>query len=174
MKPTNFLLWVVRGLFIILSLGVATSIALQGSSQVDASKIGAFGPWTPSLFFISVLTGVLAVIALDIFTRNKQITTLSAIYFGLMLGLLFGDLFSRAIDPIVNTEATKWVLTPLRILITLFFCYICVSTLFQTKDVTEKQGNQNPQRREDPFCCLGVDDGINGSRKEIAKEQTKH
>lgn len=134
MKPTNFLLWVVRGLFIILSLGVATSIALQGSSQFDTPNVKAIASWTPSLFFIAVLLGVLAVIALDIFTRNKQITTLSAIYFGLILGLLFGDLFSRAIDPIVNTDSTKWVLTPLRILITLFFCYICVSTLFQTKD----------------------------------------
>lgn len=134
MKATNFLLWVVRGLFVILSLGVATSFALHGSSVVDPDKAGAIGPWTPSIFFVGVVLGVLCVILLDVFTRNKQITTLSAIYFGLILGLLFGDLFSRAIDPIVNTESTKWVLTPLRILITLFFCYICVSTLFQTKD----------------------------------------
>jgi uncharacterized protein YacL len=134
MKVSHFLLWVVRGLFIILSLGVATSFALQGSNNVNPSTVGAIGPWTPSLFFAATLLGVLSVILLDIFTRNKQITTLSAIYFGLILGLLFGDLFSRAIDPIVNTESTKWVLSPLRILITLFFCYICVSTLFQTKD----------------------------------------
>lgn len=134
MKPSPFMLWVVRGIFIMLSLGVATSIALQGSSQLDGSKVGAIGPWTPSLFFIAVLIGVAAVIALDMATKNKQITTLSAIYFGLMLGLLFGDLFSRAIDPIINSEASKWLILPLRILITLFFCYICVSTLVQTKD----------------------------------------
>jgi len=134
MKVSNFLLWVVRGLFVILSLGVATSISLQGSNLVDPARVGAIGPWTPSLFFVGTVLGVLLVILLDVFTRNKQITTLSAIYFGLILGLLFGDLFSRAIDPIVNTESTKWLLTPLRILITLFFCYICVSTLFQTKD----------------------------------------
>ena len=29
---------------------------------------------------------------------------------------------------------TKWLKFPLRILVILFFCYICVSTLFQTKD----------------------------------------
>lgn len=134
-KPKNtFLLWVVRAIFIILSLGVATSIALEGSSKIDGSKAGQFGPWTPSLFFIGILIGVIAVIALDIFIKNKQITSLSAIYFGLMLGLLFGNLFSQAIDPILDGENTKWLKFPLRILVILFFCYICVSTLFQTKD----------------------------------------
>lgn len=135
MKPKNtFLLWVVRSIFIILSLGVATSIALEGSGRIDGSKAGQFGPWTPSLFFIGILIGVIAVIALDIFIKNKQITSLSAIYFGLMLGLLFGNLFSQAIDPILDGDQTKWLKFPLRILVILFFCYICVSTLFQTKD----------------------------------------
>ncbi|MFT3879210.1 MAG: PIN domain-containing protein [Gemmatales bacterium] len=86
------------------------------------------------MLFIGVVFVAFAVIALDVYSKNKQITTLSAIYFGLILGLLFGDLFSRAIDPFVNTDATKWLLGPLRILIILLFCYICVSTLFQTKD----------------------------------------
>jgi uncharacterized protein YacL len=133
-KNNSFLLWVVRGIFIILSLGVATSLSLGGASKVDSANIGFVGAWTPSVFFIGVLLGVLAVIALDIFTKNKQITSLTAVYFGLMLGLLFGNLFSTAIQPIIETESSKWLITPLRILITLFFCYICVSTLFQTKD----------------------------------------
>ncbi|MFO0814427.1 MAG: PIN domain-containing protein [Gemmatales bacterium] len=131
---SSFLLWVLRGIFIILTLGVATSISLTGTTKLEGAQIGSVGPWTPAVFFIGILLGVVAIIALDIFTKNKQITSLSAIYFGLMLGLLFGDLFSRAIQPIIETEYSKWLLTPLRILITLFFCYICVSTLFQTKD----------------------------------------
>ena len=73
MKQTNFLLWVVRGLFIILSLGVATSISLQGSSLFATPSVNAMASWTPSLFFIAVLLCVLAIILLDIFTRNKQI-----------------------------------------------------------------------------------------------------
>ena len=130
----SFLLWVLRGIFIILSLGVVTNISLTGTTKLESGPVGSVGPWTPVVFFIGCLLGVLAIIALDIFTKNKQITSLSAIYFGLMLGLLFGDLFSRAIQPIIETDTSKWLLTPLRILITLFFCYICVSTLFQTKD----------------------------------------
>ena len=35
----------------------------------------------------------------DVREKQKQITTISAIYFGLLLGLLLGWLFSLALEP---------------------------------------------------------------------------
>src|SRR5262245_23534900 len=53
-------------------------------------------------FVTAILTslGILVtggvVVTLDLIVRNKQITTISAVYFGLLLGLLLGTIFSAA------------------------------------------------------------------------------
>jgi uncharacterized protein YacL len=74
------------------------------------------------------------VVFLDMAFPNKQITTISSIYFGLLLGLLFGQLFSSAVTPILEQTALAPLIFPIRLGLTVFFCYICVSTLYQTKD----------------------------------------
>jgi uncharacterized protein YacL len=132
---TSYLLWVVRAIFLILMIGVATLFGLQSTQSVDPRATGQTTFLImPFIYIGAILFIAVAVIVLDIRTKNKQITTISAIYFGLLLGLLFGHLFSSAIFPIVATDATKWLELPFRIVITLLFCYICVSTLVQTKD----------------------------------------
>lgn len=135
-----YLLWLLRGLFLVCILGVATLFAVQGAQAVDPKATGgeAF-MLIPFLYITVILLLGIGVILVDIRTKNKQITTISAIYFGLMLGFLFGHLFTSAIFPIMDPDPTSkstsmWFFLPLRILITLFFCYICVSTLLQTKD----------------------------------------
>ncbi len=133
-KSGSILLWVIRGIFLLCILGVATGFAIQGTQVVDPKITGNTFLAIPYTYLIMIVLLGVGVIALDIVIKNKQITTISAVYFGLLLGLLFGHLFSSAIFPLVENEASKWLLTPLRILITLFFCYICVSTLYQTKD----------------------------------------
>ena len=69
--------------------------------------------------------------------RNKQITTISAIYFGLLLGLLLGTLFSTALEPFIADWLSK---NPARLQMIrlccslLVCCYVSISTLLQTKD----------------------------------------
>lgn len=133
-KSGSILLWIIRGIFLLCILGVATGFAIQGTQVVDPKVTGNTFFAIPFTYLILIVLLGIGVIMLDIIIKNKQITTISAVYFGLLLGLLFGHLFSSAISPLVENDSTKWLQTPLRILITLFFCYICVSTLFQTKD----------------------------------------
>src|SRR5262245_59879886 len=128
------LLWIIRGVFAIMLLGIATAMTVSVSNP---SKTAEFGPvWgiMPYLTFFATLLLGGGVIALDQLARHKDITTLSAIYFGMLLGLLLGNLFAFAIQSIVEAESSWWLMQPLRLLITLIFCYICVSTLVQTKD----------------------------------------
>jgi uncharacterized protein YacL len=139
MRPSSFLLWIVRAVFVICSLGVATGLALQGAERTDIAVTGTYGIAVPIGLFVLILVAVVGIIVLDVRTRNKQITTISAVYFGLLLGLLFGHLFTSAILPIMDADplgksSGAWYSLPLRIMLTLFFCYICVSTLLQTKD----------------------------------------
>src|SRR5262249_13189929 len=74
------------------------------------------------------------VILTDIWERNKQITTISAVYFGLLLGLLLGWLFAMALEPFVADWFAGYPeMQPMaRFLITVICCYITISTLVQT------------------------------------------
>src|SRR5260370_40345356 len=91
-----------------------------------------------------IILGV-AVLGIDLFLPNKQITTLSATYFGLLLGLLIGSLFSMALDPFIkdiisgslvktSEKAVERAQLAVHLLITLVCCYFTISTLLQPKD----------------------------------------
>src|SRR5262245_12639018 len=128
---TPMLLWIIRGVFLIIILGLATGLALQVAQQMqdtqksqhpaDATAWNELAPY--GAFFGLLIVGI-GMIVLDLFMKHKEITTLSAVYFGLLLGLLFGQLFTNAIWPLIEPPSgSQWVIVPVRILITSLFCY---------------------------------------------------
>jgi uncharacterized protein YacL len=122
---SHVLLWFLRGAFGAIMLGVAyVAFAYYNEPPHLNTTLGL-------LVCIGILgSGVLIVIA-DLALPNKQITTISAIYFGLLMGFLLGTLFTTALEPLVQTPQ---VLQFLRLLLTVICCYVAVSTLLQTKD----------------------------------------
>ena len=122
------LLWILRGCFVVLMLGVAliTLENYSGSLQFTRGYMIAAG---------IVLLGA-AILYADIKLRNKEITTISAVYFGLLLGLLLGTFLSAALDPFLGEwfkDVPQWGKT-IKLLITIVCCYVVISTLLQTKD----------------------------------------
>jgi uncharacterized protein YacL len=121
------LLSLLRGSFGVLVIGLATGALVTLSPKNDVLGLAAFA-------------GILAVgaitVALDFSIRNKQITTISAVYFGLLLGMVLGTLFWTALAPFVEADPSKPTALGqiLRLLITVVSCYVSVSTLLQTKD----------------------------------------
>ncbi len=73
----------------------------------------------------------LAVIGLDIVVRRKRIDTVSAVYFGMVIGLFLTYVLGLALEPFE-------VIAPFRnqaqLVLGLVLCYICISLLIQTKD----------------------------------------
>jgi uncharacterized protein YacL len=84
------------------------------------------------LALVSMLGAGLAAVGIDLLLKNKQITTISAVYFGLLLGLVLGALFSMVLEPFLSEDLK--IKTLLRLLVTLVCCYYSVSTLLQTRD----------------------------------------
>src|SRR5262249_32457075 len=122
-------LWLVRGVFGILMVGLATS-ALMEFYRRDSDLLGLIA-------FVAILALGALTVLLDASLPNKQITTISAIYFGLVLGFLLGTFFWTALEPFVS-EALGAKLPGsvllVRLLVILVCCYVTVSTLLQTKD----------------------------------------
>jgi uncharacterized protein YacL len=122
------LMWILRGFFGVLIISIAF-LTFRYFDRNEQFVQGLF--W---FLCVLVLGGV--VVAGDILIRNKQITTLSALYFGLLLGLLLGGLFSNAVVPFLSEDVNKVspVVRVVQVLITGVFCYVVTSTLLQTKD----------------------------------------
>src|SRR5438105_14758214 len=121
------LLWLLRGCFGVLVIGLALFIYNRLESQVGYVEAALTGA-------LIVALG-LFVVVIDVSVRNKQITTISAVYFGLLLGMLLGQLFSAALKPYVDDWIRDNVLREtIRLLITVFCCYVSISVLLQTKD----------------------------------------
>ncbi|MDY3559252.1 PIN domain-containing protein [Gemmata sp. JC673] len=122
------LLLLLRIAYAVLVVGMA---ALSSAFLVEEKNVP--GAIVAPLAVLAV-SGV--VLLTDVRERQKQITTISAVYFGLLLGLLLGYLFSIALVPVLAStfgEGSPLILLG-RVLLTVVCCYVTISTFLQTKD----------------------------------------
>lgn len=123
-----------------LRLAIFTIRALFFSSAVGLGLYIARELATPQEQFLSMVTaGVLAllVIAVDAFTIGRSsIRTISSIVFGLLMGFLTAQLFLGLVSLMGEFEGTegRQLLTALRLVLTLIFCYLGPVYLLRTRD----------------------------------------
>lgn len=128
------LMWLLRGCYAAVLLGLAAfAIAFFYSADVNQPAAGFAAA-------IAILAGGGGVLWIDLRDRQKDISTITAVYFGLFLGLLLGWLFSMVLEPVIasaftGTEAQVKTLALIwRYVLTVICCYMAISTLLQTKD----------------------------------------
>jgi uncharacterized protein YacL len=131
---SNMLMWIIRVVVLALVIGIAGNALLRVENALQTGQ----PPRPPGIlpyvaFAIFILAGIFVILG-DIFIRNKQITTISAIYFGLLLGFLLGNLLWSALRPIFEGYFGTELLDLINLFVTLVACYISVSVLIQTKD----------------------------------------
>ncbi len=118
---------VLRCFFVLVAAGLAISFVNSDAMPKD-----------PEWLVWAVLGGVvglaLLVIGVDMAFRSKRIDTISAIYFGLLIGLLLTYVVGIALTPLIeSTETTEWA-GQFRVLLGMVLSYTCISFLIQTKD----------------------------------------
>jgi uncharacterized protein YacL len=124
----HVLIWLLRGFF----GAIVISLAMLALDFIDNRT--SFGFATAVVTFLGILFVGFLIVMTDLMVRNKQITSISAVYFGLLLGLLLGPLFFVALEPFVMDQLPRELVQGLRLLITVICCYVSVSLLLQTKD----------------------------------------
>jgi uncharacterized protein YacL len=115
---------VLRVIFILVAGGVG---AIWARSE-DFGSLGAFGPY---IVFSGVMLVAFGVVAMDMLFPRKRIDVISAVYFGLVIGLVLTYLLTIAMDPFLQNSLTKTYFT---IGLLTVLCYVCISLLLQTKD----------------------------------------
>jgi len=119
-------LLVLRAIFLLAAAGVASLVAQQMGEVTNRSSV-ALGA------FAGVILLAIGVIALDIWVPKKRLETISAVYFGLIVGLFLTYILGLAINPLVQDVllgTPAWVNSLLAVIL----CYGCISLLIQTKD----------------------------------------
>lgn len=128
------MLWFIRAIYLLILAGAAAKVSNEYAGLFNL----AFSGIGPMLIFSSIVgVGVLAIVV-DMLYPKKRIANISAIYFGLLVGTLLGQMMGVAFKPMLDGWAGQGAPVPLSVsfsmVMTAIFCYICVSILLQTKD----------------------------------------
>ncbi len=119
------LLIVIRAIFVLV---------VAGFGSRAARIVAEINPRLGWLVFVGVMILAVAVVVADHLTPRKRIQTISAIYFGLIVGVILSDLVRSALEPSLLLIMDDKMRLATSGLMMIFICYICMSTLLQTKD----------------------------------------
>ncbi len=123
-------LFILRGTFLMVCIGLAVAVI--------NSDILPDHPRAPWVVFLGLLTLAAAVIAIDMSVRRKPLDTISAVYFGLIVGLLLSYVAGLAMTPLFTppiADTTMEQLKPyVQLVLGAILCYACISLLMQTKN----------------------------------------
>jgi uncharacterized protein YacL len=103
-------------------------------NTVESSETGnhlSFVATHPFLAFILLLLISQSITVIDICIRRKRIEVISAIYFGLLIGIVLSYLLNQALLPLVGGSELRSITF---MCTTLVLPYVCISLLLQTKD----------------------------------------
>ena len=116
---------ILRCVFFLIAVGIAGQ--LINSPLVR----GRFGESFSLFAFGFTMLASIAVIGIDVFFKRKRIETISAIYFGLLIGLLLTYAMGIALSPLLTDNVFSGYI---QLFLGTVLCYTCISLLIQTKD----------------------------------------
>jgi uncharacterized protein YacL len=116
---------VLRSIFVMVAVGMGVALINSNTLPPDPA-------WIPFAVIATCLLLSGGVIAVDVLLGRKRLETMSAVYFGLVVGLFLTYVVRVALTPLLprNPESVHW----LELAIGALLCYTCISLLIQTKD----------------------------------------
>ena len=116
---------VLRFVFVLVAAGL-------GVQLIRSPTLGPEPFYLPWLVFGGLMLLAAGVIAIDVMARRKHLDTVSAVYWGLLVGLFLTYVLRLALSPILPEKSplTSWA----ELVLGMVLCYTCISLLLQTKD----------------------------------------
>ncbi len=119
-------------LLILRCVFLAVAIAL-GVRLAVSDILKEYQGWVTWAAFVGVLVVAVGVLVADSSIRRKKLDTITALYFGMFIGLVLSYVFRLALTPFlegVSDDVVNWI----QLGIATILCYSCISVLLQTKD----------------------------------------
>ena len=114
---------ILRCLFLLCAGGVSAIINTSLPSETPA--------WVPLMTFTGIMLLASVIVLGDIYVPRKRIDTISAVYFGVLVGVLLTYILWIALAPLLEQSFNA---RALQMIIGLVLVYLCTSVLLQTKD----------------------------------------
>jgi uncharacterized protein YacL len=116
---------ILRCVFVLVAAGIGAQFAQ--SDLLQGTPV-----YTPYLVFGGIVLLALGVVGLDVMSGRKRLDTITAVYFGLIIGLFLTYILKTAFGTTFAAESpwTPWAL----LILGMVLCYTCISILMQTKD----------------------------------------
>ncbi len=115
---------ILRCVFVLVAAGLAVSVIQSGAIPED-------NEWMAIGVLAGMLLLSLGVIALDVCIRRKELQTITAVYFGMVVGFFLAYVVGIALIPLPMTDTVRDFV---QLALGLIFCYACISLLLQTKN----------------------------------------
>ncbi|MCC7475254.1 MAG: PIN domain-containing protein [Pirellulales bacterium] len=113
---------------VFLAVAIALGFRLAQSPVLE----GSYG-WLTWAAFLGVLVVAVGVLAADFSIKRKRLDTITAVYFGTIIGLFLTYVFQLALSPLLPTR-NAWLADWLQLALATVICYSCISVLLQTKN----------------------------------------
>ena len=118
---------ILRSIFVMVSVGIAVLI-------FNSEPMRAAPEWVPWSVLFGMIALPLTEIGIDASLRRKDLTVITAVYFGLLVGVFLTYIAILALTPILPTSPRDPIATWLPLILGMLLCYICTSLLIQTRD----------------------------------------
>jgi uncharacterized protein YacL len=125
---------ILRCVFVLVAAGLSVTFFTIQNFPTQPEWI----PWAILGVMIFIALGV---IALDVAIRKKHLDTITAVYFGMLVGLFMTYVLSLALTPFwpyINIKLgnikPEDLRNPVLLMLGAVLCYICISLLMQTKN----------------------------------------
>jgi len=118
---------VLRALFVMVSVGLAVLI-FNSAPMREAPQ------WVPWLVLLGMVALPVVVIGIDSVIRRKELTVITAVYFGLLIGVFLTYVAILALTPLLAAAPATPLLGWLPLVLGMLLCYICTSLLLQTRN----------------------------------------
>ena len=128
----------LRILFLIVTGGISIFIIYSVSGgENPAVPLDKYG-WAPYVIFFGMILLAAGLVAVDMVIREKRLETISAVYFGLLIGLFLAYITRLALTPLLpspvgGSPTAEKIMAAVQLVLTVMLCYLCISFLLQTR-----------------------------------------
>jgi uncharacterized protein YacL len=122
----NVAIIILRSIFVLVAAGL-------GVGLINSKLLPSEPAWIPWVAMAACLGTAGIIIAADIFAKPKRLETMTAVYFGLIVGMFLTYVVRLAMTPLLqnaNAQVVHWVELGAGAIL----CYLTISLLMQTKD----------------------------------------
>jgi uncharacterized protein YacL len=128
-------LWILRGLFVLLMIAASLAIGRDPAGTDQASQYSY-------LFMLAAIIVAVVLVGLDVFLTRKSLAAISGAFLGLVAGMVFAYGLGLIVDLMVvvffreltDDTQTQALVSAIKLMLGVVSCYLTISFILQTKD----------------------------------------